>query len=82
MQEAIYFEPIVKKRYGADRDFASMDFPFPKTFRRERSGTLASHPNGTTRVESGRSSVSIWKSCGQTTLKSSAWRRIPISRSC
>lgn len=53
MQEAIYFEPIVKERIWGGQRLREYDFSIPDASRTGEIWTLASHPNGTTGVKSG-----------------------------
>ncbi|MER2033346.1 type I phosphomannose isomerase catalytic subunit, partial [Exiguobacterium indicum] len=53
MQEAIYFEPIVKERIWGGQRLREYGFSIPEDIPTGEVWTLASHPNGTTRVKSG-----------------------------
>ncbi|MEK4649456.1 type I phosphomannose isomerase catalytic subunit [Exiguobacterium sp. FSL W8-0210] len=53
MQEAIYFEPIVKERIWGGQRLREYGFSIPEGIPTGEVWTLASHPNGTTRVKSG-----------------------------
>ena len=53
MQEAIYFEPIIKERIWGGQRLREYSFSIPDASRTGEVWTLASHPNGTTNVKSG-----------------------------